>query len=145
MSHGHRKSPKAIDNIKVGTILESPLHGFGLWANRPIEAGEVLCILDGQLMNYDEFDALTSHRQDLPYIEWNAIGGDRILVRMFRTKYSYINHSRTPNCRVFQGEDGFIYVLALNERIKQGTELTLDYRSEPLPEKYIAGHGGSYL
>jgi hypothetical protein len=145
MSHGHKRIPKAIDNIKLGTILESPIHGFGLWANRTIEAGEVLCILDGQLINYDEFDTLTSRRQDLPYIEWNAISGDRILVRMFRTKYSYINHSRTPNCHVLQGEDSFIYVLVLNETIKQGCEITIDYRNEPLPAKYISGHGRTYL
>ena len=145
MSHSHKHISKVVNNIEAGTILESPLHGFGLWANRDIEADEVLCVLDGQLIDYDKFESLTARRQDLPYIEWNAIEGDRILVRMFRTKYSFINHSRTPNCQVSQGEDSFIYVLALNEKIKAGNEMTIDYRREPLPLKYIDGHGRNYL
>lgn len=145
MSHQHNKVVNAINNIVCGIILESPIHGFGLWANRDIESNEELCVLDGQLISYPEFELLTTKRRDLPYIEWNAVSNEQLLVRMFRTKYSYINHSRTPNCKVMQGEDSFIYVLTLSEAIKQGSEITIDYRVEPLPEKYISTHGKTYL
>lgn len=66
-----------------------------------------------------------------------------LLVRMFRTKYSFINHSRQPNCRVWM-QDGRLVVETLCA-IAPGQELTLDYCEEPLPPAYLAGHGATCL
>lgn len=136
------KLPKPIDNIPKAVVGLSSLHGWGLFIGSA-KQDEVLCMLDGQLMDYSEFERLTRLRRDLPYIEWNAITREKILVRMFRTKYSYINHSRTPNCYVEIGEDSFVYVRALVDLNNE--ELLLDYRFEPLPYAYIETHGRNYL
>ena len=136
------KLPKPIDNIPSAVVLPSKLNGYGLFI-RQAKKNEVLCVLDGQLMDYAEFDRLTKLRRDLPYIEWNAVSKEKILVRMFRTKYSYINHSRTPNCFVEIGEDSFVYLKAKEDLLN--VELLLDYRDEPLADAYIATHGRTYL
>ncbi|MGZ8256491.1 MAG: hypothetical protein ACXWTX_01840 [Gallionella sp.] len=142
MEQGKKKPPKPIDNIKSAVVLPSSLNGYGLFIGQA-KKDEVLCVLDGQLIDYTEFDRLTKLRRDLPYIEWNAVSKEKILVRMFRTKYSYINHSRAPNCYVEIGEDSFVYLKAKFDLVN--VELLLDYREEPLADAYIATHGRTYL
>ncbi len=93
----------AVDNIPGTAIKSSSLHGYGLFAERVIRKGTVLAILEGQKVDYN-FNAGMAR-----FIEWNAVGDGQILVRPYRTKYSFINHSRGPTvasrcareCRAF--------------------------------------------
>ena len=124
-----------IDNIRKTEIAKSPIHGYGLFATEPIEAEEILGYLDGQ-----KVPAKIHRKYDLCY-EWNALDDSMYLLRPYRTKYSYINHSRTPNLLL---EYSPLRVVATKD-IPPGEELTLDYRKEPLPQEYLQGHGRTYL
>lgn len=127
-----------VDNIPAGYVAPSRLHGHGLFARAPIAAGERLARLDGQVVPW------ALHERLALVEEWNALAGDRILVRPYRTKYYYINHSRAPNAEVRRDADDRVEVVAL-AAIGGNEEITLDYRREPLAAAYLAGHGASYL
>jgi len=122
-----------IDNIKATYIDVSQIHGKGLFSDKVIFAGEVLAELDGQQVSWSLF------KDKEQCMEWNSIATDTLLVRPFRTKYSYINHSRTPNLKIIAGNP--IKVVS-KIKISPNEELTLDYRDEPLPKDYIEIKGG---
>lgn len=136
-----------IDNIPLGYIAKSSIHGNGLFAKRAIAANTILCTLDGQIMSWNYYDnvidslCLNSEQRLILFDEWNCIDRDTLLVRAFRTKYSLINHSREPNCIIRYNP---IRVEAYTD-IEQDDELTLDYRREPLRDEYLNGHGSTYL
>ncbi len=122
-----------VDNIANTKIEKSHLHGLGLFATAPINKGTILCVLDGQYVPATDYFYTV--------FEWNVISEDVLLIRPCRTKYSFINHSRTPNIAVTKNP---LRVVAV-QNIALGEELTLDYRNEPLSEAYLAGHGSTYL
>jgi hypothetical protein len=129
-----------IDNISRTYIDKSPIHGFGLFAETFISEKTELCLLDGQIVPWDVY----KDNQDV--IEWNALPGEILLLRPWRTKYSLINHSRAPNLKVLSENDGGmrLRVVAIKD-IQANEELLLDYRDEPLPAGYVSGHGATYL
>lgn len=129
-----------LDNIDSTKIDQSGIHGFGLFATSTIEAGTVLCALDGQVIerkHYAEIEDLVSplisKYRKFFFMECNYLEDDRLLIRNIRTKYSYINHSRTPNTELMFDP---MRVVAL-VRIWPDEELTIDYRKEPLTEAYL--------
>lgn len=149
-----------LDNIPRGDIYPSHIHGYGLFANMDIPAGTVLCFMDGQIMNWHEYNRsvklieLFGINNDQPhplFLEWNCLGtgsgmpgpadDTMLMVRPFRTKYSFVNHSRTPNCKIQYNP----LRLVSTKDIKQGEEFTFDYRTEPLPQEYYDEHGETYL
>lgn len=132
-----------INNIAQTNILPSNIHGLGLFAQDGIEVNTTLCLLDGQKVLFSDYKELTQNRDDLPFLEWNALTKELLLVRFFRTKYSFINHSRTPNC-LAQAKGKSVIVSTIKD-IQTEQELTLDYRNEPLPDEYLRGHGAAYL
>lgn len=133
-----------LDTIPLGYIAPSPVHGNGLFARRDIPAGSILTILDGQIMSWSTYHKLRSSidsTNPILFYEWNALERNTLLVRPFRTKYSFINHSRLPNLQI---ERFPLQVVAIRD-IAHDEELFLDYRKEPLNEEYLNGHGRSYL
>jgi hypothetical protein len=137
-----------VDNMTVAAIRQSNIHGLGLFAICDIQKGFELCSLDGQLVGMNLIDRtrynlpcrhIQGHDHCTLLVEWNAVSDKKLLVRPYRTKYSYINHSRHPNLAVIA-----LKVVALTS-IAENEELTLDYRKEPLSYAYINGHGATYL
>ena len=124
-----------IDNISHSVILNSPIHGYGLFATSLIDAETVLGYLDGQQIPYTLY-----LKQNLAF-EWNALREDLLLVRPYRTKYSFINHSRHPNLYLSYYP---LRLIALRQ-IEINEELLLNYLSEPLPPHYLDNHGKTYL
>lgn len=129
--------PEVIDNIEAAYISPSEIHGHGLFAVNELHPGETLCTLDGQVVPW------RLHSAERLSTEWNALPADRLLVRPYRTKYFYINHSRLPNLVIRQDGDALTIVVA--RTIGRDEEMTLDYRQEPLPREYIEAHGHTYL
>lgn len=135
------------DNIENTKISFSTIHGYGLFATKLISSGSLLSKLDGQIVDFETFEkikvdlGLKKEAEASLFMEWNGLPKDKLLVRMFRTKYSYINHSISPNCKLI----GSPPQLWSCNNINAGEELTLDYRDEPLPKAYLSGHGSSYL
>lgn len=146
----HNLNDFIVDNIKNTEIAKSDLHGNGLFATADINADEVLTTLDGQYISWEQYKDINKQfdkdfndekLKDTIFMEWNAINKDLLLVRAFRTKYSFINHSRTPNAIILQNP---LRVATLSN-IKKGEEILLDYRKEDLSDEYINGHGKTYL
>ncbi len=124
-----------IDNLVDSEIKQSLLHGLGLFATKKIEKNAVLGHLDGQIVPWEQ------HQKYRQTLEWNIVEGGALLVRPYRTKYSYINHHRSPNLVL---EYAPLRVVALRD-IMAEEELTLDYRKEDLPADYIEAKGKYYL
>lgn len=130
-----------LDNIPYTEIKTSEVHGFGLFATEDIPVQMELCKLTGQIMSRDEYAGLVSRLTELTgdlsfyfLVECNHVLNPHMLkVRAFRTKWSYVNHSTTPNC-FFDINSQSFYPL---RDIKKGEELTFDYRVEPLSEDYL--------
>ena len=138
------EQPDIIDNMANTYVDESRVHGRGLFASREMPAGTVLGVLDGQVMDWEQYDRLRSTVTGCYpalFFEWNCISPNTLLVRPFRTKYSFINHSREPNVALVRFP---LRVVAIKD-LAPGDELLLDYRTEPLPERYLEGHGSTYL
>lgn len=138
-----------VDNIKNTSVGLSPIHGIGLFADSKILSGTSICVLDGQKILWKQHDSLLNlSKQDLGiystyfFMEWNVLDSETLLARPLRTKYSYINHSRTPNLKLTRALPLTIYAIC---EINCGDELTLDYRFESLPEHYLEQHGKTYL
>ena len=129
-------STDVLNNIPKTIISKSTIHGHGLFSTEGFAAGEQICLLDGQKIPWSIYSKTQGFSG-----EWNAIAGDVLVVRPFRTRYYYINHSREPNVQVIEAP---LRILTLRE-IKHGEEILLDYRKEPLPEEYIKMHGSTYL
>jgi uncharacterized protein len=120
-------------------VRRSPIHGLGLFANRPIRAGERVIEYRGEYLTeaavdarYDEsaaedpYTVLFRVRDDL-YID-ASVGGNEARL---------INHSCDPTCEAeIDGDRIFIRALA---DIPTGTELTYDYaldiEEDPTPDR----------
>jgi hypothetical protein len=116
-----------IETITEVELRPSPIAGQGLFTLRPRAAGEVLCLLDGQVVDARKHPAV------MEKLEWNALSPTQLLVRPLRTSYGYINHSTTPN--VIVDEQG--RSLRTARAIAAGEELTMDYFAQPVPAEYL--------
>jgi hypothetical protein len=137
-----------VNNINHSCIADSTVHGKGLFCSSTVRNGEILGVLDGQIISTASYesikDSITIESEDIKsslFMEWNVLNKETLLVRAFRTKYSFINHSRTPNLKLVCYP---IKVIATRD-IKVGEEFLLDYREGLLSEDYLQGHGKSYL
>lgn len=106
----------------------------------PIPTGAILAVLDGQFIPLVK-QHIVSTDICAAHCEWNAVSEDMLLVRAFRTKYSFINHSDNPNLRLEYNPLRIVVFRDLN----RGDELTLDYNKEPLPEQYLNLHGRHFI
>lgn len=137
-----------VDNIANTEIRPSTLHGNGLFAMTDIPPSVLLAVLDGQRITWDSLSLMLASQiygqfsHDL-FMEWNVEDAGFLLCRPFRTKYSFINHSRDPNVCIEQESrerdpSRLTRRLVACKKIAQGDELTIDYRCEPLSDEYIA-------
>jgi len=131
-----KTTPKnIIDNISNTYVSHSPIHGFGLFANKNIRADEKIGKIDGQLIDRKHIRHFRKSNKIYGYNEWTAISENKLLARPFRTKYGYINHSRLPNVKL----DG-LEIVTIRE-IQKDEEVFIDYRQEYLGENYTTTKG----
>ena len=135
-----------IDNIKFTHIAKSRIDGFGLFADKNLDSGTILCFLDGQVISWDHYDGMAKtinlgKYQDYIFMEWNALDTNTLLVRAFRTKYSYINHSSDPNVEVKYNP---IRIETIKD-IREGDEILIDYNKEPLKQTYLENKEKNFL
>lgn len=133
-------------------IRDSHIHGFGLFTLRHWAAGSALGEpLQGQLVTVDQYDLLrvsmgahVGRLRQFFFMEWNALSDNWLLVRPLRTQYSYVNHSCQPNIALEPTPQGKLQLRVLRD-LSPETELTLDYRLEPLPLGYFETQSSGYL
>ncbi|MCT4556884.1 MAG: hypothetical protein N4A61_02380 [Pelagimonas sp.] len=124
-----------LETIQDVELADSSIHGTGVFTTRPRQRGEILTILDGQVLrDVDDLDFLLAH-------EWNAISDTEILLRPIWTTYGFINHARPA----FVTYNLFRQTLEMKKDAPAGTELTLDYLEHGIPAVYLASHHAAYL
>lgn len=124
-----------IETIADAELAPSPTQGHGLFASCARIAGEVLCVLDGQVID------VRRHPTVIDALEWNALSPESLLVRPLRTSYGYINHSTRPNVAI--DDDG--RTMRACRPIAVGDEFTLDYFAQSVPEAYLASDEAAAL
>ncbi|KEJ88897.1 SET domain-containing protein-lysine N-methyltransferase [Sulfitobacter donghicola] len=127
--------PTFIQTIPETVKGASAYNGDGLFTRVKRTKGEILCHLDGQIIDHKEdFDLLSTQ-------EWNALDDTLILLRDQPTSYYLINHSKTPNLTI----DPKTYALVAKNDIPAGDELLLDYLENGFPQKYLMSDRCAYL
>lgn len=119
-------------------VRRSGVHGKGVYALRPIAAGESLIEYTGEVIDWPE--ALRRHPHD-PRDPHHTFyfslddGGHVIDAKVGGNASRWINHACEPNCEADE-EDGRVYIRALRD-IEPGEELFYDY-GLMIDERYTA-------
>ena len=108
-------------------VRSSPVHGRGVYAVRPIAAGERLFEYRGEVISWEEALARHPHDPANPdHTFYFHIDDERVIDGGRGGNSSrWINHACRPNCEADE-EDGRIYIRALRD-IEPGEELFFDY------------------
>lgn len=117
------------DNAPDTYVKESSIEGFGLYASKDFVKGEL--IIDYNLFSENWYNMKYSDlSEEQVRKNWyvmtdkeNCITSDKY------SKFSYINHSRKPNCFW----DITKKIIVADKDIKENEELFIDYRLEPRP------------
>jgi uncharacterized protein len=130
-------------------VKESPIHGRGVFARRPIAAGERIIEYTGEIITSDE-SARRAEASGGPINHtffFSLADGNLIDGGSNGNDARFINHSCDPNCEAYE-EDGRVFIHALRD-IEQGEELNYNYaliyeaRHTPAIKKAFACHCGA--
>ena len=124
-----------IETIPDTYLAPSSTQGRGLHTRRAWAKDEVLCVLDGQVVEANRYPVL------LTEMEWNALPDEMLLVRPLRTSYGFINHSADPNTEI----DADYRTIRAVRTIAAAEEITLDYAAQPVPEGYLERDDTDFL
>lgn len=111
-------------------VSGSSIEGFGLFSLEPIEKHQVVIdyrLFSNSLWKRVKFSDLTEYQVRKAW--YIAIDDLECMVFTLSTKFSYLNHSRKPNCQWCVNEK---VIIAL-EYIPADHELFIDYREEYRP------------
>jgi SET domain-containing protein len=120
--------PDLFDNAPSCEPGVSSIHGYGLFARETIPRGQVIVDFSDPTA-YREVPASSLDLWRLRGCKFTAIDEEKCLVSDRFTKYSLLNHSRTPNAAL-DLRSRVVYAL---DDIPAGSEVTVDYRGEPVP------------
>lgn len=119
------------DNAPDTYVKESSIEGWGLFASKDFKKGEL--IIDYNLFpeNWYQMKYIDLTEEQIRKNWYVMIDNELCITSDKYSKFSYINHSRTPNC--FWDIDKRI--ITANRDIQKGEELFIDYRLEPRPNR----------
>jgi SET domain-containing protein len=117
------------DNAPDTIVKESSIEGFGLFASRDFKKGEL--IVDYNLFpeNWYNMKYADLSEEQIKKNWYVMIDNELCITSDKYSKFSYINHSRNPNC--FWDIDKRIIIA--DKDIQKDEELFIDYRLEPRP------------
>jgi SET domain-containing protein len=112
-------------------VKESSVEGLGLFARCDIKKDEL--VIDYRLFPRDWRKILfTDLSEEQIRKNWYVMLNDEECITSDKwSKFSYINHSREPNCDWVLS----IHKIIANRDIKKDEELFIDYRLEPRPNR----------
>lgn len=119
------------DDAPFTYVKESNIEGYGLFASQDIKKNDL--VIDYRLFPKDwrktRFVDLTDEQIRK---NWYVMLNDEECITSDKySKFSYINHSRTPNCDWVLS----IHKIIANRDIEKDEELFIDYRLEPRPNR----------
>ncbi len=109
-------------------VRRSGVHGKGVYALRPIAAGETLIEYTGEIIDWPEALRRHPHDPDDPHhtFYFSLDDGSHVIDASFGGNASrWINHACDPNCEADE-EQGRVFIRALRD-IQPGEELFYDY------------------
>ena len=119
------------DDAPFTYVKESSVEGYGLFASNNIKRGDLVIDYrmfpkDWKKLKYTELSPEQIRKN------WYVMLNDEECITSDKySKFSYINHSRNPNCDWILN----IHKIVANQDIKKDEELFIDYRLEPRPNR----------
>jgi len=111
-------------------VLDSPIHGRGVFAARNIRKGETIIEYRGRRTTWDEASETDGEDDDPFHTFLFSLDDGRVIDAGVRGNAArFINHSCAPNCETFEDDDGRVYIAA-RRSIRAGEELSYDYHLE---------------
>jgi len=110
-------------------VRESAIHGHGIFAKECIPAGEVIMVIEGEVISEEEC-IRRENEEDNVYIFWN---GDNYIDTANTDIIKYINHDCEYNCEVDDRDHRSLFLLSAVD-IQPGDELTIDYGYDEIYE-----------
>jgi len=119
------------DDAPYTHVGKSAVSGYGLFASKDINKGDL--VIDYRMFPKDWKKILyTDLTPEQIRRNWYVMLNDEECITSDKwSKFSYINHSREPNCDWILS----IHKIIANRDIKQDEELFIDYRLEPRPNR----------
>ena len=114
---------------KPYVVRRSAIHGRGVFATTEISRGDRIVEYKGQRATWEEaMDRPDSDPDDPAHTFLFELDDGRVIdARVRGNAARWINHSCAPNCATFEDDRGRVFIEA-RRRIKQGEELTYDYK-----------------
>jgi uncharacterized protein len=106
-------------------VRDSPIHGRGVFATRPIRKGRRIIEYAGRRVPWKSIPANSEHTSLFGIND----GADVIDPSIGGNEARWINHSCDPNCEAIEDEFGRVFIYALRD-IGAGEELFYDYKLE---------------
>ena len=111
-------------------VLDSPIHGRGVFAARTIRKGETIIEYRGRRTTWDEASDAPGEDDDPYHTFLFSLEDGRVIDPTVRGNAArWINHSCAPNCDTYEDDDGRVFIAA-RRRILPGEELSYDYHLE---------------
>ena len=111
-------------------VLDSPIHGRGVFAARNIRKGETIIEYRGRRTTWDEASETDGEDDDPFHTFLFSLDDGRVIDAGVRGNAArFVNHSCAPNCETFEDDDGRVYIAA-RRSIRAGEELSYDYHLE---------------
>ena len=119
------------DDAPFTYVKESGVEGYGLFAAKNIKKNDL--VIDYRMFPKDwrkiRYSDLTEEQIRKNW--YVMLNGEECIASDKYSKFSYINHSRTPNCEWVLS----IHKIIANRDIEKDEELFIDYRLEPRPNR----------
>lgn len=117
--------------VRAWRVLQSAVHGRGVFATRTIRKGETVIEYRGKRMTWEEACEQPASDDSDPYhtFLFSLDDGRVIDAAIGGNAARWINHSCAPNCETYEDDRGRVYVAA-RRTIREGEELSYDYKLE---------------
>ena len=117
------------DDAPFTYVKDSSVEGYGLFAAKDIKKNDL--VVDYRMFPKDWRKTRYSDLSEEQKLKnWYVmLNNDECITSDKYSKFSYINHSKTPNCEWVLN----IHKIIANQDIKKDEELFIDYRLEPRP------------
>jgi SET domain-containing protein len=119
------------DDAPFTYVKESSVEGYGLFAAKEIKKDDL--VIDYRMFPKDWYKTryVDLSEEQIRKNWYVMLNSEECITSDKWSKFSYINHSREPNCDWVLN----IHKIIANRDVKKDEELFIDYRAEPRPNR----------